>query len=292
MGLQEDERVRIYNAQLGGGSPQNQVEGGEGGTDVNTDYYKMLKDESYKAMLDSEIQASVSKENALKYTNNSLMAGGYGNQGVSESVRAGINNTFQNALTGAQAQNSANQVDIALQEQEANKAKATDSFEGLTTLMSNAGDVDQLNNILKNYDIEVENGVLKGAGLDELDTNSQRQLQSIYQLYSSQLGSSFKTTDDKGNEKPSFSKVDDFKSLKTENGTEVLADKGGVKNEINYILSNNDFLATLTNNMVVCLQNGKNSDSKLYLQFYNGKWYQVDATAYWNTSNRQLVKGK
>lgn len=263
--------------------------GGEGGENVgatdNTDYYKMLKDESYKAMLDSEVQASIAKDQAVKYTTTGLNASGYGTQGIAESSRLGIHNIYQGALASAQAQNAANQNDIALQEIEAKN----DSFESMTTLMSNASDLEQLNSILGNYDITVDDkGVLSGKGLDELDTNTKRQLQSIYQLYSSQLSSSSFNPEGKA----SFSKNDDFKTLKTENGTEALADKGGVKNEINYILTNDDFLASLTNNMVVCLQNGKNPDSKVYLQFNNGKWYQVDSNTYWGTTNRQLVKGK
>jgi len=269
----------------------NALTGGEGGEqpteEPKADYYQLLKDESYKAMLDSEIQASVAKEQALKYSQAGLGASGFGTQGVSESTRAGIYNTYQNALNVAQAQNSANQIDIALQDTEAKKQDNTDSFESLTTLMSNAGDLEQLDTILGNYDIQVENGILTGKGLDELDTNTKRQLQSIYTLYSSQLGQSFSPEG-----KSSFSKYDDFASLKTEAGVSATAKDGGVKNEVEYILEDEEFLATLTNDRVVCLQNGHNPDSKVYLQFHNGNWYQVDANTYWNSTNRQLVKGK
>lgn len=284
---QQEQRVKAYNAQLGGGSPQNQVDPDGEQPSGETDYYQLLKDESYKAMLDSEIQASNARDQALKYTKAGVDAAGFGTQGLAESSRVGIFNTYQNALAGAQEVNRNNQVDIAAQQIEAQKSENNDNFESMTTLMGNASDLEQLDTILGNYDIQVENGVLTGKGLDELDTNTKRQLQSIYTLYSSQLGQSFSPEG-----KSSFNKYDDFASLKTEAGVSATAKEGGVKNEVEYILEDEEFLATLTNDRVVCLQNGNNPDSKVYLQFHNGNWYQVDANTYWNSTNRQLVKGK
>lgn len=62
------------------------------------DYYNDLRNKSYRTLLDNEIQASIAKEQAMKYTQNSMAAQGLGSQGVSESVKAGINNDYLNAI--------------------------------------------------------------------------------------------------------------------------------------------------------------------------------------------------
>ncbi len=70
----------------------------------NNSIYDDMKQESYRAMLNSEIQASVAKQNALKYTQNQLNQTGYANQGVAQSTNLGIENNYRNALVNAQNQ--------------------------------------------------------------------------------------------------------------------------------------------------------------------------------------------
>lgn len=180
----EERKQAVANAM--GASPQNTVDnGGETGSD--TDYYTQLKNESYRAMLDSEIQADVAKSEAQKYVGNSLKANGFGGQGMAESSRLGIMNVYGKALSDAQEVNNQNQIDIANQEIAAKEQDTKDNFESLTTLMANATDNDTLTKILGNYKISVdENGVMSGEGYDALDANSKNQLASLYSLYSSQ----------------------------------------------------------------------------------------------------------
>lgn len=180
----EDEKKKAVDAAMGV-SPQNQVEP-TGETTGDTDYYANLKNESYKAMLDAEIQADVAKQQSMKYVGNTVAGQGLAGQGMAESSRVGILNTFNQALSEAQNTHNKNLVDIGAQEVAAQKQTANDNFESMTTLMSNASDVEGLNNILKNYKIDVADGVLSGEGYDALDPNSQAQLNSLYQLYSSQ----------------------------------------------------------------------------------------------------------
>ena len=63
--------------------------------------YDNLRNESYRTLLNSEIQANAAKEQALKYTQNTLNNQGYGNQGLSESARAGIYNAYANQKANA-----------------------------------------------------------------------------------------------------------------------------------------------------------------------------------------------
>lgn len=279
-----------YLSALSGNSatPQNQVaQEGQVNANADTDYYEALKSESYKSMLDAEVQASVARDQTNKYMSNTINAGGYGTQGMSESAQLGTYQTYQKALSDAQATNSANQVSIGQAQIEAQKESANSEFEGLTTLMSSATDSDQLASILGNYDIQVDDkGNLIGKGLENMDANSVKQLRSLYTLYNSQ----FDTPVEKSIAgKQSYDGYDQLKGLILEDGTNAGVN---TEHEIKYITSNEEFLSKLTNGMVVCIQNGSTPKQKAYLQFYNGKWYQVDASAYWSSNNKQLIKGK
>lgn len=81
-------------------------------TEVNN-YYDKLKNQSYRTMLEGEIQASIAKDQALKYTQNALKNQGIGNQGIAQSTIAGINNTYQNGLSQAAAQYQQSLMDYA-----------------------------------------------------------------------------------------------------------------------------------------------------------------------------------
>jgi hypothetical protein len=180
------ERKNVYmeslKENLSGVSPQNgsgvqPTGGGE------PDYYEKLKNESYKALLKGEVQAYNAKQQAMKYTTNGLQANGYGTQGISESASLGIGNTYQRALTDAQ--NEYDQSILAIDNQQ--KEAAGSEFESLATLMSSASSTTQLDEIMKNYGINVENGVFSGEYFDSLDESSKRQLKSIYALYADEL---------------------------------------------------------------------------------------------------------
>jgi len=180
------ERKNVYmeslKENLSGVSPQNgsgvQPTGGD-----EPDYYEKLKNESYKALLKGEVQAYNAKQQAMKYTTNGLKANGYGTQGISESASLGIGNTYQRALTDAQ--NEYDQSILAIDNQQ--KEAAGSEFESLATLMSSASSTTQLDEIMKNYGINVENGVFSGEYFDSLDESSKRQLKSIYALYADEL---------------------------------------------------------------------------------------------------------
>ena len=117
-----------YQAALG--NPPNNTDTGN----ETTDYYNALKNESYKTLLNSEIQASIARDQALKYTNNSLRAKGYATQGLAESTNLGLQSQYQTAL--ANARNTYQQSIDSINEQQRNAEtqKQNDEFESLTTL--------------------------------------------------------------------------------------------------------------------------------------------------------------
>ena len=156
-----------------------------------TDYYNALKNESYKSLLNSEVQASIARDQAMKYTTNSLRAKGYANQGLAESTNLGLQSQYHTAL--ANAKNTYQQSIDNINTQQRTEALNTqkDNFESMTTLMSGATDSSQLNDIMSTYgygNID-SNGNMNWSGLDEsnLDENSKKQIKTLYNLYNAQL---------------------------------------------------------------------------------------------------------
>ena len=178
----KDAYMESLKENLTGVSPQNQVSPQSGGSET-PDYYEKLKNESYKALLKGEVQAYNAKQQAMKYTNNGLVANGYGTQGISESANLGIGNTYQKALRDSQ--NEYDQSILAIDNQQ--KEAVNSEFESLATLMSSASSSSQLDNVLKEYGITIENGQFSGDYFDSLDDASKRQLRSLYALYSDEL---------------------------------------------------------------------------------------------------------
>ncbi len=131
------------------------------------EYYQSMKDNSMRALRDAEFQASLSKQNALKYTQNALNQTGYANQGLSESTALGIQNNYRNALLGAQQQYRNEIGDINRQQFEYNTQDATNGYNNLVNNMGVAvnedgtTDVDTLTRVLNNGQVGIvkdENG--------------------------------------------------------------------------------------------------------------------------------------
>lgn len=157
--------------------------------DDGIDYYEELKNQNYKTLLDKEIQLDVARQRAQNRMGTQLNAQGFGSSGYGQTAQTGINSAYLSALGQAeQAYNTENN-NIALQQQEAQEAEANDNFQSLTTLMQSATTSDQLNKILSNYDISYDGENFSGEGWDSLDAESQKQLQSLYDLYVDNLSS-------------------------------------------------------------------------------------------------------
>lgn len=65
------------------------------------DYYKMLQDENYKNLLDSEIQLNNARERSLRQTNANLAGYGLASAGYGQTARSGIENQYLSALGSA-----------------------------------------------------------------------------------------------------------------------------------------------------------------------------------------------
>lgn len=158
--------------------------------DSTVDYYNALKNESYKQLLNSEVQASIARDQALKYTNNTLAAKGYANQGMAESTGLGLQSQYQTALSNAANQYRTDMAGINQQQRDEELKVQDDNFKSLTTLMDTAaqsGDKNQLDNVLRSYGYKInEDGTLDLSN-STFDENSNNQLKTLYSLYNASL---------------------------------------------------------------------------------------------------------
>ena len=133
--------------------------------ETDSAHYNDLRKESYRTMLNSEIQASIAKDRALKYTQNALAAQGLGSQGVSESARVGIMNDYHNANQDAVSQYRKELLGINQDERKEDLANFDTNAEYLTELLDGTkkqdiygnvigADLDEYREIMKNYGFE------------------------------------------------------------------------------------------------------------------------------------------
>ncbi len=109
--------------------------------------YEALKNISYKEMMNSKIQASAVKDQALKYSGTALNAAGYGTQGLSESSRVGIFNNFNNKVMGAEQTHQDNLLAIENQKITDKETKRTEDWQTLMTMAQGATSIAELDEV-------------------------------------------------------------------------------------------------------------------------------------------------
>ena len=120
------------NGENGQSTPTNPT------SNTGDDKYKALENISYKEMMNSKIQASAVKDQALKYSGNALNAAGIGTQGMAESSRVGVFNNFNKAIMGAEQTHQDNLLSINNQKETDKENKRTDNWQTLMTMAQGA----------------------------------------------------------------------------------------------------------------------------------------------------------
>jgi hypothetical protein len=243
------------------------------------DYYEQLKKESYKALLDKEVQASIARDRAMKYTQASVSGSPYSGQGIGESTMVGITNNYQKALQDASVQHQQQLSNIATQQRQEELAAANDEFQSLTTLMNSATTTEELNDILNRYEITIgeENGVntFNYGENNKFSDNDKRQLETIYNLYNNQL----KKTGYEGRE----ALLDGSSSMVTyTNEGNFNKDYYDFKHELK-TLQNNVKTGNLPDGAVIRLDE-KDHNANMFLIYVNGTFYNITPEEYINAN--------
>lgn len=140
------------NESLKATNDPNQPTGGTGGSGSKTeDYYQLARDQEYGVLFDKEIQLENARANAQKYAQNQINASGFGNTGYGSTIGSGIYNEYMNKVMGAQKDYNDAVRQINLEETQANEQKANDRFASVTTMLTQASDVAQMDKLLGDY---------------------------------------------------------------------------------------------------------------------------------------------
>lgn len=155
------------------------------GTGSTNPYYEMARKQNYTALLDKEIQLESARQNALKHTNAQLAAQGLHTQGYGASVNTGVNNSYLNALAQASRDYQASSNELDLQEYQEQQANANDIFQSVTTMASQASDMETLNSLFVDYgygSVDSEGNFAFGSKPEGMSDNDWNQLKYYYKL--------------------------------------------------------------------------------------------------------------
>lgn len=247
----------------------------------NSSYYEALKNESYSTLLQSEIQASIARDQAMKYTQGQLNAQGYGTQGLSASSEIGLHNNYMGALNQAQSDYRNSLLGIKQQEQNAKE----EQFQQLATLMEGAESTENLGRLFDAYGISVdENGNLGGNYFNSLDPQSQAQLKYLYDSYNKSYG----TAENEEKQQAFIEKyaVADYIGSGIEAGTPI---SDARLNETIRKFDTNDVLKDMQSGDVVEVVDGKNTS---YMVNNNGQWYYISKEGYQNATGTKYTASK
>lgn len=246
------------------------------------DYYQMARDQEYGLLFDKEVALENAKANAMKYTQNSINAQGFGGTGFGSSMQSGIYNTYLNKANEAMNDYASNIRQINQQEQNDLENKANDRFESVTTMITQADSLENVNQLLSDYgygtidkDGNFEWNAEKPEGMSDDDWY---QMQYYYRMRTNDLTDETESADSQwannvyqiiGGENANSFTYDDIKQYNAMNGTGGYTTEGFDKIE--------DLLVSGANGDVVSIDysDKKGSSTKYYI-VYNGKLYEVD----------------
>ena len=130
---------------------------GESNEETNA-YYDMVKEQKFDKLLDKQVQLENAKTQALKQTQNSINAAGFGSQGYGSSMNSGIYGRYMNAFNDNQRDyaQEVNELEQA-RNQELNNNKE-EAFQQVVTLMSSGNtNMDRVNEYLSSIGIGTYN---------------------------------------------------------------------------------------------------------------------------------------
>lgn len=247
--------------------------------DYENDVYAELRSESYKALRDKEVQASIQRDQARKYAGIQNKANGIATQGMSESINTGLENQYLASMQNAQNEHEQNLFNIGMQEAQDKKSQANSEFQSLTTIMNNASSVDQLNNILGKYDIVVnEDGSFdySKSKMNFSDTDK-RQLETLYSLFSDNLSAPTQTVADISGSNFAYA-YDKNGNMKNKASNSFGTELETLRSAIAY--------GEIKNGDVIRIDNNNHNDV-VYLMYKNGQVYYISKQAYDEATGRK-----
>lgn len=125
--------------------------GTSGTSTTQTDQYSALENASWTELLSARIQAENAREQANKYVANSINNSGFQGQGLAESTRAGIYNTYQTALSNADATYQESMSEIAANRAADEQTASAENWQSVMTMLQAATSQEDINFLRERY---------------------------------------------------------------------------------------------------------------------------------------------
>ena len=130
-------------------------------------------------------------------------------QGYGASVNTGVNNSYLNALAQASRDYQASSNELDLQEYQEQQANANDIFQSVTTMASQASDMETLNSLFVDYgygSVDSEGNFAFGSKPEGMSDNDWNQLKYYYKLQTQAIENSTATNG------TSYNSIDSWKA--------------------------------------------------------------------------------
>lgn len=243
------------------------------------DYYKMLNDENYSALLDREVQIENARERALRQTNVGLASLGMQSSGYGQTAKSGIESQYLSALMDNEQQRIQY---LNQKETEAENSKYQDylSFSNLLTQTNNLEDLDFL---LGQYGLGTSNTFDLNKASELFGEKYGKELQYLNRLQVNGLSSGNKEYSYTGKgDYTYYDKDGNIKTIKLEDGTinGWNAENRTLQGAIN--------TGELPNNSFVKLINSKGNT--IYVRYSGGRLYYTNKAEYDNSTSKYYIK--
>lgn len=252
----------------------------------NEDYYSMLKNEEYKALLDREIQLGNARERALKQTNANLSALGLASAGYGQTARSGIESQYLQALEGAQNDYQTSIRDINKQSAQEGENKQYSDWQEFTTMMTSAENKEDLDYLMNTYGLYKDGQFDSEKAVELFGEDHAKQLQYLYNIqvkgYDSQVGNmAYNYNDGKDVTVYYYDTNGKANSMKLKDGRE------DGWNKENRTLNAAIATGSLKDNSVVAMIN--KHGNVIYVRYSNGQLYYINPDQYHASSNKYSI---
>ena len=158
---------------------------GESNEETNA-YYDMVKEQKFDKLLDKQVQLENAKAQALKQTQNSINAAGFGSQGYGSSINSGIYGRYMNAFNENERdyETEVDQLEQA-RRQELN-ANSEEAYQQVVSLMTGGNtNMDRVHEYLSSIglgEVDDEGNFIWGEKPESMSQADWTQLQYLYNL--------------------------------------------------------------------------------------------------------------
>lgn len=158
---------------------------GESNEETNA-YYDMVKEQKFDKLLDKEVQLENAKAQALKQTQNSINAAGFGSQGYGSSLQSGIYGRYMNAFNENERdyEQEVDQLEQARRQELNNNEE--EAYQQVVSLMTGGNtNMDRVHEYLSSIglgEVDDEGNFIWGEKPESMSQADWTQLQYLYNL--------------------------------------------------------------------------------------------------------------